>query len=193
MTEPTIIAIDESIVTTTTSETYIIGSAIIIDPAQQSAVAQFAREALHAGSPQRRRPFHWTAEGPDIRTAMINVAATHTTPVAIVRPFSAKNSESARLDCLTALFQHTSQYNTDLVLFESREQAMTNIGQNRVDHQAITAARHANVVPPTVKYQWVNKTEPIVWLADAIAGAVNLHQRGDTTYTRLLPTLHIQR
>ena len=194
MTEPTIIAIDESIATTDSGEIYVIGSAILIDPTQRNELNQAAMDALRSGSPDRRRPFHWTDEGREIRAAMIRaVSASAAVPIAAVRPQANMSAEATRLECLRLLFRETAELGVDLILFESREKERKNIGQNRTDHQAVTEARHSKLLPPTARYEWIDKSDPIAWLADAIAGAVNLHERDDQTYTDSLDQLRILR
>jgi len=42
-----------------TGHIYVIGSAVIIEPAQRTVLKRSAVEALQKGSPDRRR-FHWT-------------------------------------------------------------------------------------------------------------------------------------
>jgi hypothetical protein len=39
---------------------------------------------------------------------------------------------------------------------------------------------------PSVAYEWVPKDEPLVWLADAVAGAVLASERGEAQWLRMI-------
>ncbi len=72
------------------------------------------------------------------------------------------------------------------MLFESRERDLAAVGQNKADHQLITAARHKKWVQATLKYEWINKADPLCWLADAVVGATNAAIQGDKTFVGLI-------
>ncbi|HMJ79000.1 MAG TPA: hypothetical protein VK507_23645, partial [Iamia sp.] len=83
---------------------------------------------------------------------------------------------AARAVCLGAAFDACADAGLvpHELLIESRERDTKVVGQNRVDHAAIIDARRRGSLPVAVQYGWAGKDEPILWLADAIAGA-----RGD--------------
>ena len=60
------------------------------------------------------------------------------------------------------------------------------VGQNRRDYGTLIEARHAGELRPTVQYEWVPKEDPLVWLADAVAGAVLASERGEADWLRML-------
>ncbi len=58
------------------------------------------------------------------------------------------------------------------LLIESRDMSAKNRGQNRFDHQTIVEARHRGALHPKTPYGWAGKDEPLLWFADAAAGAM---------------------
>ena len=90
--------------------------------------------------------------------------------------------EFLREKCLRELFRSVRQHAVDRVVIESRERSTRVIGQNRRDDGTLIKARHAGELPASVRYEWVPKNEPLVWLADADAGAVLASERGDADW-----------
>ena len=74
-------------------------------------------------------------------------------------------------------------------MIESRERSTRVVGQNRRDYGTLIDARHAGELRPTVRFEWVAKREPLVWLADAVAGVVLTAERGETGWLSLLDDL----
>jgi hypothetical protein len=75
------------------------------------------------------------------------------------------------------------------VIIESRERSTAIVGQNRRDFTTQIEARHAGELARTVRYQWATKSDQLVWLADAVAGAVLAAERGDPSWVDRL-SLH---
>lgn len=75
----------------------------------------------------------------------------------------------------------------DELLIESREQSPKVVGQNQVDHQVIIEARRSGVVGRKVRYAWAGKDEPLLWLADAVAGTFADQVRGRPGLTSVIP------
>ena len=67
-----------------------------------------------------------------------------------------------------------------------RERSTAVVGQNRRDYSTLIDARHAGELTPTVRYEWARKADPLVWLADALAGAVLAGERGDLSWMHRL-------
>ena len=80
------------------------------------------------------------------------------------------------------MFRVIREADVDRIVFESRERAVSVTGQNRRDYTTLIEARHAGDLPPRIRYEWVLKSDPIVWLADAVAGAVLAAERGDMSW-----------
>ena len=101
----------------------------------------------------------------------------------------ARDQEHARERCLRELIRATSTNELTSIMTESRERSTTITGQNRRDYGTLIEARHAGELRRTAHYQWVSKNEPLVWLADAVAGAILAAERGDPTWRQLLSAL----
>jgi hypothetical protein len=95
---------------------------------------------------------------------------------------SPQHLEFVRDRCLRELFRVTQPSEPDAVIIESREKSTAIIGQNRLDFTTMIEARHAGELAPTVHYEWAGKSEHLVWLADAVAGAVLAAERGDVSW-----------
>lgn len=186
-----IVVIDESIAKLDSGEIYIVAAAVVAPSTERDSVTLNARTALRSGSATRKRPFHWTDEGPAVRTAMVDVLTHRAVSVISCQSelISPRHFERARIGLMGSLIEAACEReNVELVLFESREKDLRAVGQNRSDHEVITAARHAGVVPYSAHYDWIDKSEPLCWLADAAAGAVNRNVCGDPNFTDRLDT-----
>ena len=95
---------------------------------------------------------------------------------------SPRHLELTRDRCLRELFRTVGGHDLQCVMIESRERSSKVVGQNRRDYGTMIDARHARELQRSVRYEWVRKDEPLVWLADAVAGAVLAAERGDMTW-----------
>ena len=130
------------------------------------------------------RPFHWVDEGAVRRQTMLDlVGALGIDVFAVVSVAQTRHHlEHVRDRCLRELFRVIREADVDRIVFESRERAVSVTGQNRRDYTTLIEARHAGDLPPRIRYEWVLKSDPIVWLADAVAGAVLAAERGDMSW-----------
>jgi hypothetical protein len=179
----TTLIIDESGDELDSHHRYVIGAGVLV--ANDDDLGR-VREQVFAllGTPRRRRPFHWVTEGPVMRAAAIDLIGRLPLQAhAIVGAAASQHHlEYTRERCLRELFRSVDGQNIDRLMIESRERSVAVVGQNRRDFETLIEARHAKELPPTVRYEWVLKEEPLVWLADAVAGAVLAAERGDMTW-----------
>ena len=154
---------------------YVVGGGLLTS----HSVSDIAAEAVRVNNPSKK-PFHWAGKNPAGKTkrlAMLQLASNPAvTPIAAFCVCKPREQEEARRLCLLSLLQTTKNYDVRKILIESREGSLKNVGQNRIDSQAITQGRHEGI-HVQAKYDWFDKTEPIGWLADAIVGAIAFGQR----------------
>ncbi len=148
------------------------------------AEVDHAREVLAKLHPPKGR-FHWNDEGERGRIAMLE-AMVELGVAAFVTwdyPVGNKRQETARRRCLTTLLDDLRHEGVDELVIERRHRA-----QDNLDRQTILDARHAGLAPADLLYRFeAPKAEPLLWVPDAIAGAVGLHLAGLTNdyYNRL--------
>jgi hypothetical protein len=147
---------------------YVVGAAVIVadeDEARAAVTGVFAGTA-------RRRPFHWHEEGPTARRAIIDVlgelgAVAH---ICVHYPTGRRKLEAARAGALRAVVPKIVRDGASLLLIESRGDL-----EDRRDRAVILDALNALQRPGELAYQWRDKSESLLWLADGICGAVRQH------------------
>jgi hypothetical protein len=173
--------IDESSDEVGDSHRYMIGAGVLVTRLEATRT-QIAAEVF--GPDGRVRPFHWVDEGADRRHAMLDLIGSLGIEVfAVVSTAETRHHlEHVRNRCLRELFRNTCELGLERIIIESRERAASVTGQNRRDYNTLIEARHAGELSSRVRYEWVLKADPIVWLADAVAGAVLGAERGDMSW-----------
>lgn len=166
--------VDESY--STQNRHYLLAAAIVADE-----MLDEARDEIATLRRRHTAPFHWHAEHPLARLAMLRAAAESTiSRVAVVaRPVPDRREERARAACLTTLLMHLTSRESPVntVVFEARTTAL-----NRRDAARIEGLRASRRVPAAVRYDFATKSESLLWFADAIAGAAAAQASGDPTY-----------
>lgn len=147
---------------------YVVGAAVIL---ADEADARAAVAGVFAGT-SRRRPFHWREEGPTARQAMIRVlgeigAVAH---VCVHYPTGRKKLEAARAGALQTVVSKIVHDGASLLLIESRGEL-----EDRRDRGVILDTLNALERPGELAYEWRDKSEALLWLADGICGAVRQH------------------
>lgn len=148
---------------------YVVGAAVILADEHE---ARAAVVGLFAGTP-RRRPFHWHEEGPTARQAIIGVlgeigAVAH---VCVHYPTGRKKLEAARAGALQAIVPKIVGDGASLLLIESRGDLEDDGATAAVILDTLNALQR----PGELAYQWRDKSESLLWLADGICGAVRQH------------------
>lgn len=163
---------------------YVVACAVVLAGDAQAVGARL-RDVLFA-NPDRTRPFHWSTEGPELRKQMIEeVASLAEVSFAVIgEVVGSRGQELVRYNCMRALLKLAGGDAAELVI-ESRERMLRNVGQNRTDHRAIVDARHAGDVSPLLRYRWADKTDPLVWAPDAIAGMALATRRSNASWLEL--------
>lgn len=187
-----LLLVDESVVLIDVRhDAYVIGAAALLR-ADVASARRLAVEATRVeGGHTRSRPFHHRREGPIVRRQMLDAVAECCEAVIAVAVTQTPRSalEAARRRALREILQICDETGArpDELLIESREQNPKVVGQNRVDHQVVIEARRAGVVGRDLTYDWAGKDEPLLWLADAIAGTFADEVRGRAALTAFVP------
>ena len=152
---------------------YVVAAAALIrvDPDEARAAV---RSVLN-----RQRPFHWVSDrGPTVRAAMIDCVAqvADRICVAVHYPTEPKGQELARERILrTAVLPAVQSWGTTHILIESRA------NQDAQDKRVVRNYRRDHRA--NFSYDWATKDDPLLWLADAVAGAVTEQRlRADASY-----------
>ncbi|HWF57113.1 MAG TPA: hypothetical protein VG520_02035 [Candidatus Dormibacteraeota bacterium] len=156
---------------------YVLGCVVL--PADDKAqVRRAARKAIPAG-----RTFHWTKERPEVRHAMLQVIADHATHLLAYshRPVVRREHEGARAELLNALLDDLSAANVRELVLESRQDH-----NDARDRQVIGSRSQRGDASLDYRHEGPRQ-EPLLWLADALAGAVMSQIRKDNRFIAALP------
>jgi hypothetical protein len=138
-----------------------------------------ARQLREAMLPLQHAPkgFHWTHANDDQRGDAIDVIcsfpALHLTVAGV--PVRRDKQERARRICLEAFLRELESAGVEHVNFESRGSA-----DNRRDLEVVGGFRAQRYLK-SIRVQHLDpRTEPLLWVADAVAGALGCHLRGES-------------
>lgn len=157
--------LDESTPESARGVHYVIGAAVLIDPAQRSDVHARALKLIG----DRRRVFHWKDEGIERRFAMIELLGELDLGVFAVvhRPVAAKRQTVARRESLRTLAAMLCREGVDDLLIESRGI------QDAEDRQTLIEAMNSGLLPAGLSYDFALKSNALMWLPDAVAGVLS--------------------
>ena len=135
-----------------------------------------ARGATRSLLLPRSRRFHWNAEDVSQRRRMLATlrASVRNLRVYACRPMPRTKQERARALCLNRLLWDLRDYAVERLVLESRQER-----NDRKDRLTIVRAQKA-CRAPALDYAFAKPVaEPLVWLADAGAGAAATELCGD--------------
>lgn len=177
--------IDESVIEHPAGLVYIIAAMVIAenpDEIRDNLQDQILRNG-------RVRPSHWNEEGPRVRAILCaacdSVAAVGQT---FVSTCGRRGQESTRVQLLTKALVWTHEEGASTLYIESRGRTLDNRDKQTVKSHALERGN-------TLDVHWRNKNEPLLWLADSLAGATREHltSHGKSSLAnRLLLTLHAE-
>lgn len=135
----------------------------------------------------RRRPFHWEREGTVARTRIIEIAAEiGVVATAYYSHVGRRGQAGARQAMLRRMVVDAASEGIDHLIIEASDTAT--VGRDR--RVLLQTFEPAGGVPFT--YDWRPNSERVLWLADAIAGAVGEYVVGkDTTWWDMINDLGI--
>jgi hypothetical protein len=174
---PAIGLVDESILLSGHG-CYVLGC-VVLPVEAKARVRRATRRAIPAG-----RTFHWTKERPEVRHGMLQVLADDASYLFAYshRPVVRREHEWTRAHLLNALLDDLEAANVAEVVLESRQ-----AHNDARDRQVIGA--HQQKENSILDYRHDGpRQEPLLWLADALAGAVMSQIRKDNRYVAALPS-----
>jgi hypothetical protein len=139
--------------------------AAVVSPSDQQ---QQLRQAAVSVLGLHQRVFHWH-EHQAPRAAMLQVVCqvAASAVVAVATPAPARRQERARALCWQHLLWELREHQVRQVVIESRS------SQDRYDRATWAGLRRAGIITNEWGFTFATKTEPALWLPDAVAGAVS--------------------
>jgi hypothetical protein len=143
------------------------GVAYVVTAAAMLAVPEVVTGLTEMLPASRKRPFHWAKEGPAARKAIIDVIiSTGVVAVAHCAYVSRRGQLPVRLEMLADLSSWAAIEGATHLMIEASDDAT--IGRDR----KALLDRHRELGGVPFAYDWRSKSEPVLWVADAIAGSV---------------------
>lgn len=139
-----------------------------------------AREVARSVLVKRQPRFHWRNEGEPRRLGMLErmSSAGIGARVYVQQPVTSRRPERARALCLNAMLWDLWQAEVEDVVFESRQRHA-----DAADRRLIIAAQQAHRASPHLSYRFEKAiNEPLLWMADALAGATSSDSAEGTHY-----------
>jgi hypothetical protein len=151
-----------------------------------SGAADDAREALRGLLLPGQRRLHWRDERPGRRAEIIEVVA-RLRPLVLVyaaRPTRPRGSERSRSICITRLCWDLKELDIERLVIEERDDPL-----NARDRRTIANARRTGHASGALAFEFRSpRHEPLLWLPDAVAGAVAMDLAGDGSHhVKVLP------
>ncbi|MGW1043693.1 hypothetical protein [Streptomyces sp. NPDC002547] len=159
---------------------YIIAAAVIEDEAHDQAREEMLRlQAKHA--PEK---LHWTkrdnAERAELARAVAALDGLHV--VAVGAPVRPRRQERARAHCLNLLVCELHGFGVEHLFMEARDQVL-----NGRDIATVQQARYALPKDAVFRLDHLpGAAEPLLWVADIVAGAVRAEKLGQPQYREIL-------
>lgn len=147
---------------------YVVTAAIVLD----ADTTRLALGSLLAEG--RKRPFHWSEEGPAARGRMLDLLVGHgmVGHVVVHYPTGRRRQEQARRSALEELVPLAIADGAQELIIESR----ATHEDDRDRGALIEIVRQSGAA---LAYRWEDKREPLLWLADALCGVVKEYLLGE--------------
>ncbi|MCQ8194642.1 hypothetical protein [Streptomyces rugosispiralis] len=159
---------------------YIIAAALIPD----DALDQVREQMLHLQAKHASTKVHWTkadsAQRDQLARAVAAFDGLHV--VAVGAPVRPRRQERARAHCLNLLVSELHGFGVEHLFMEARDQVL-----NARDVATVQQARYA--LPKDARFRLdhlLGTAEPLLWVADVVAGAVRAEKLGDVRYREIL-------
>ncbi|NED99973.1 hypothetical protein [Phytoactinopolyspora halotolerans] len=174
--------VDESIRVLPAGGFYIL-AAVIAD----SSECESTRDAMRAMLVRKHGRLHWRDENADRRhkIAAALSAADVTCLVIVGTHVDGTRQERARRLCFEQLLHRLDTLSVSCVWMESRTQSL-----NRKDVKMVKHLRGARTVTSDIRLEFaLPRDEPMLWAADAVAGAANAKHNGNPEWFEPLASL----
>ncbi len=150
-----------------------------------------ARDAARSMLLRGQHRFHWRDENDRRRRLMIDRISELGVGCRayVCRPVAVRREPRARALCLNGLLWDLWQDDVVELVIESRQEH-----NDRRDRRTIVGAQRAQRAHPDLSYRFAwPEVEPLLWLADAVAGAVSAAVGERADYTNALGALLAQK
>lgn len=160
-------------------DTYLLAAAVLTE-----GVCESTRQVLRRLLLRGQRKLHWHDESPTRRRRIINaLAELDVLNVVVVRAgVAGERSERRRRQCLERLLHELAASGVEQVHLEARQER-----QNQRDRALLDTLRSRQVVPGHVRVEHCpGPSEPLLWLPDAVCGAVTADRCAEPRYLKSL-------
>lgn len=165
--------VDESLVQRLDQRCYVLAS-VLADISHADALRSATR-ALRTGNEPK---LHWRSENHRQRMVLATAVSQLDVAAIVVVGTSMRQPERARRKCTEVLLPRLRQAGAQRVWREARTPT-----QDKLDREHIAAMVGRGFIPSTFRVQSQQPNqEPMLWLPDIVAGAVNAAQQGRTEY-----------
>jgi hypothetical protein len=155
------------------SHAYALAAAVLSTPD-----ADQIREALKPLRAAKNPTVHWRNESPARRTAIIRTVLDLPVHGIVAVCLHQTTQERARRACLTQLIWELGERQVRSVPIESRREQ-----RDRHDRSLLTSLRRSGLARRDMHVEWARPSEEeLLWLADAVAGAVTWWLDDDRQY-----------
>jgi hypothetical protein len=171
--------VDESIRVTATGGFYILAS-VIVDAACCDGVRDTLRDLLLRNQPR----LHWRAEDKTRRRKIAQTAANIDMAAVVVvgTPVTPTKQERARRVCMERLLHELDQLGVHRAWLETRTPSL-----NTKDWEMVAALIGARAISTRLRIAHARPLEePMLWLPDAVAGAVSAAHAGVDEYLSVM-------
>jgi hypothetical protein len=151
---------------------YVLGAAVILRADEDDA-----RDHMFKLRDRHQPTVHWHSESDERRSRIVRtLSPMGLVVVASVRfPVAPTREERARQMCLGALAGQLHTAGVGNMVIEARQRS-----QNKRDRSTLAAAARPVGVAPGLRYSHVPKrADPLLWIADVVAGVVGLYVTGE--------------
>jgi hypothetical protein len=174
--------VDESMRIDGNSGTYLL-AAVVCDTSQCDPVREMLRSLRY-----RRQPrLHWSSEEGSRKAKIAESIGALNLPATVVigMPLAKSKQERARAKCMEALLPEMQNEGVSRVWLEARTPSL-----QRRDQRLIDAIRAKGLIGAGIRVDPARPSEePMLWLPDAVAGAVGAAQAGQPEYLALIGTI----
>jgi hypothetical protein len=179
--------VDESMRLTPANQGTYLLAAVVCDPAACDPVREMLRSLRY-----RRQPrLHWHAEEDPRKTKIAESIGALALPATVVigMPLAKSKQERARAKCMQTLLPELEAQGVTQVWLEARTPSLI-----RRDMRLVDALRSQRLITPAIRVDTaLPGDEPMLWLPDAVAGAVSASRDGQPEYLALIgPVQHIE-
>ncbi len=171
--------IDESVIEVTRGQVYVIACALVVDSdSLADQRSRRLRQSVGGIVSDRSRPFRWSKEGVNKKSMMLDLAVSEGLFVAaaVGSPRSRRLQRAGRAECLIAVCELLAREGVTGVVIESRQ--MQDEDDVETLHRATKQGRLPHAFPEP---EFHGKEEQLLWLPDAVAGAVREAETGSET------------